>query len=182
MKLVKITLILLIIGIVAACGPAPANDFVSHHSEVGGASITLMHPSDWVVEADADSLLIASDASLFDNADVSEGSSLFISTIPSSALITDDLSLLMRSELNGLWEQEGARVRNEAEIISINGHEAVTAVLDSSDGNTVLRFTMINTETAVVFVMVQTAVTSEDQHQPMIETIMNSIEISPILQ
>lgn len=182
MKLVKVTLILLMIGIFTACGPAAANDFVSHQSEVGGASIMLDYPTDWVVKAEADSLLIASDASLFDEAYVTAGSALFISTIPTSALITDDLALLMRSELNGLWEQEGARVRGEAEVVSINGHEALTAVLDSRDNNTILRFTMINTETAVLFVMAQTAVSSEEQHQPIIETIMNSIELSPILQ
>lgn len=170
------------VGLTAGCGSVETADFVDYQADVGGIHLTLSYPENWVIAATPDTIVLATDDALLNAETVTSGSSMLISTLPSSALITTDLTPLVQSQLNALWEQEGLQAREEAAQTTINGKEAITAVLDSRTDEAVFHFTIINGENNIALIFAQTAAADEEALVPVVEQVINSIQIESVLQ
>ncbi|MCA9927792.1 MAG: hypothetical protein KC419_04925 [Anaerolineales bacterium] len=174
--------LVLYLGLVTACGAAETAVFTDFQAEVGGVNLSLSYPDTWVIEATPDTVMIASDASLLNAGTITSGAVIFISTLPTSALLTPDLMPLVEAELNNLQQQEGLQTREEASTITINGQEAITAVLDSHTGDTVFYFTLINGDSNIALILAQTGSADADTLQPLVEQTINTIQLGNILQ
>jgi hypothetical protein len=154
----------------------------TYSGEFGGLNLTFEHPADWQINTEPGVLTAVSDASLFTpEVPISEGSLVQITTIPVSALVTEDLLLLMNNEMSSLRQFESAQIVEEATAVQINGRPGLTAVLRSP--TSVYNLTMLETDTTIVFVLGETLTTDPAEDVlDSVNALIDSITVGEILQ
>ena len=181
----KVLIILMMLtATLIGCGAATATETTQTFSgEVKGLAMTFEYPASWQLEETDDRLVVADrEALLSPETAVIEGGQVQIAVLPASMVWVDDLTQLMELELNTLYATDGSLAREAVAPLTVNEQEAVTAVLDSLDGQTTVSYTIIDGETGLVFVVGRMGSEEETELMPVIQQILNSVQVSPVTQ
>jgi hypothetical protein len=182
MNLFKLCLLPALITLLSSCSSVETVDMAHYAAEVGGVGFSLAHPQSWVVEANANSVKLASDASLLTAVQINEGAVIRVIVLPTAMLVSDDLMVLMSAEVNNLQAFSGAIIRDAATAVTTNGQEGYTAVFDSLDRTNVIRLTVIQAEQSVAIGVGYIASAEEETLAPVVEQVLNSIEMELLIE
>lgn len=163
-----------------AAGCGPPERFTLFQEEVGGLDLSLEYPSEWQLNRQPDGLTIVSKPVEEETA-VSDATIITIRTLPASTLLVEDLTQLMRIEVNALRSQQPLNLQGEITPITVNDQEGVTAVLESSDGAT-KQYTILRTDTTLVLIFTEIGAGVVESHTPLAERTVNSITAASLVQ
>ena len=167
-----------------------SNQLETYTGEVGGLAVELTHPAEWVVEQGDNAVYLASDEAIVgEETAVTAGARLRISTLPTSALATDNYPLLMQNEILAIQEVFLAEIEgDDFDTITINGNEAYSATLSSITSPVMYRFVMAPTENNIGLVLAEyvpeaeAEVEDEDSWATAIDEIINSLVLSAVTE
>jgi hypothetical protein len=161
-----------------------ANQPETFAGEVGGLSVELAYPASWAIDAQPDTVYLASDEGILgEETAVTAGGRLRISTLSTSTLATDNYALLMQNEILAIQEVLSAQIiGDDFETVDINGNEAFTVELSSLTTPVVYRFVMMPTETNIALILAEYVPEEDGAQSTAIDQIVNSLVANSITQ
>lgn len=154
--------------------------------ELAGQGLSFRHPQSWQVEANENSVVVASDAGLltaqtFDR----DGAGALIIVGPVETFEGDGLEGALLAAIEQIEFTTNDRVVEGPTLTTINGQEAVRATVEGSStgGNQVLLIdvTLVRTAERAAFISAVTLQGVHDQYQETLETLIQSVVLQPLV-
>ena len=175
-----------VLFLMVACGGGGGSDsepvnYVTYESPEKG--ITFEYPEGWATnEVPSGEITIASDPALLDDSNEYEGGVIVtVFAGPADAFegelttILDDLVLFLMED-----DADQVEIVNEVASTTINGHDAASVTLSGREAFTdvVLQANVMAGADQIVFVAAMYDDERADQYEPLIDHILNSVELS----
>lgn len=161
----------------------PVEPFVDY--ELTDQGLTFRYPQSWEVEADSNTVAVASDAQLLTAQEFDrEGAGVLIVVGPTGTFEGDTLEEALLAAIEGIEFTTNDQVIDGPTATTINGQEAATATLEGSaadsDQTLVIYVALVRSAERAAFVTAVTLKNVADQYQSTLDTLIQSVALQSV--